>query len=226
MDMSPMMLIHIITGSIAVLSGVAALALKKGKKPHRNAGKIFVVSMTLMALTGGYIAYIKPMMITLIAGLFTLHLVLSAFLIVKSPPHAIKPLDYMLPFASAGLCVASAYFGYNALTSPIGHVDGFSHEPYFFFALLSLVALIGDIKLVINKGISNTQRMTRHIWRMSFALYIAIGSFFGQGAQALPDMITQTFLMHIPESLILLIMCFWLGKTWLNSRKSRPVFNQ
>jgi len=213
------MLLHIITGSIAVIAGLLALILKKGQKYHRLSGKVFVISMAIMALSGAYIAYIKPMMITLIAGVYTLHLVLTAYMVVKTPEKTCTQFDYYTPLSSCGLVCLSMYFGLQALNHENGTFQGFSHEPYFFFALLSAIALIGDIRLLICKGLTHGHRLARHIWRMCFALYLAIGSFFGQGAKALPETISQSVLIEAPEPLILLIMIFWLLKTAIKSRK-------
>ena len=225
MTLSPFMLLHIITGSIAVIAGVLALIQKKGQKPHRLSGKVFVISMTIMALSGAYIAYLKPMMITLIAGFYTLHLVLTAYMVVKSPEKTCTQFDYYTPLSSCGLVCLSVYFGLQALNHENGTFQEFSHEPYFFFALLSAIVLIGDIRLLICKGLTHGHRLTRHVWRMCFALYLAIGSFFGQGAKALPETISQSVLIELPEPLILLIMTFWLLKTAIKSRKLVTIKN-
>ena len=44
--------IHIILGTIAVLSGAAALIASKGSNVHRLAGNFFFISMIIMALWG------------------------------------------------------------------------------------------------------------------------------------------------------------------------------
>lgn len=225
MILSHFMLLHIITGSIAVIAGVLALIQRKGQSPHRLSGKFFVISMSIMALSGAYIAYLKPMMITLIAGFYTLHLVLTAYMIVKSPEKTCTQFDYYTPLSSGGLVCLSMYFGLQALNHENGTFQGFSHEPYAFFALLSAIALIGDIKLLICKGLTLGHRLARHIWRMCFALYLAIGSFFGQGAKILPEALSQSVLIEIPEPLILLIMIFWLLKTAIKSRKLITIKN-
>jgi hypothetical protein len=36
----------------------------------------------------------------------------------------------------------------------------------------------GDIRMLTRGGIAGRERITRHLWRMSFGLYIATGSFF------------------------------------------------
>ncbi|KAF7764449.1 hypothetical protein PCIT_b0453 [Pseudoalteromonas citrea] len=219
MTLSPFMLLHIITGSIAVIAGLLALILKKGQKYHRLSGKVFVISMAIMALSGAYIAYLKPMMITLIAGFYTLHLVLTAYMVVKTPVKTHTQFDNYTPLSSCSLFCLSVYFGLQALNHASETFQGFSHEPYFFFALLSAIALIGDIRLLICKGLTHGHRLARHIWRMCFALYLAIGSFFGQGAKVLPETLSQSVLIEAPEPLILLAMIFWLLKTAMKSRK-------
>ena len=43
--------VHIAAGTLSVLAGAAALLFRKGGRAHRAAGSVFVVSMTVMAVT-------------------------------------------------------------------------------------------------------------------------------------------------------------------------------
>lgn len=43
--MSPLLIFHIATASIALLGGVAAMSLRKGSPGHRTGGNVFVIGM-------------------------------------------------------------------------------------------------------------------------------------------------------------------------------------
>jgi uncharacterized membrane protein len=72
------MIIHVTFGGVAILSSFIGLFSRKGYSMHRVAGSVFVISMVTMAISGSGIAFHKPEMITLIAGLFTIYLLISA----------------------------------------------------------------------------------------------------------------------------------------------------
>jgi uncharacterized membrane protein len=82
MTWSPILIIHVCAGIIAVLSGFAALFVRKGARRHRRYGDVFVVSMLLMSASGGYMAFIGSQRLNVLAGVFTFYLVSTAWLTV------------------------------------------------------------------------------------------------------------------------------------------------
>jgi hypothetical protein len=50
--------------------------------------------------------------------------------------------------------------------------------PGAFFATTTLLAAIGDARVVLAGPITGARRLARHLWRMCFARFIASGSFF------------------------------------------------
>ena len=50
MTYSPVLLAHICAGTLGLFSGTAAIVFRKGSPRHVLAGKIFVVSMPIMAV--------------------------------------------------------------------------------------------------------------------------------------------------------------------------------
>lgn len=57
---SNVLVLHIIAGSVALLSGLTALIPKKGSRVHVAAGKAFGGSMSVMGVTGIALALICP----------------------------------------------------------------------------------------------------------------------------------------------------------------------
>ena len=53
----PILVLHICTGIVGLLSGTAAMVLRKGSRGHRKAGNIFVISMLSMATAGAYLGF-------------------------------------------------------------------------------------------------------------------------------------------------------------------------
>ena len=50
---APVLVIHICAGTLGLLSGAAAMALRKGSRRHGAAGNVFVVAMLVMGCDRG-----------------------------------------------------------------------------------------------------------------------------------------------------------------------------
>jgi len=211
LEFSPLMLFHVIFGCVALLSGFLALLSQKGKQVHRAAGKIFVVSMILMALAGSFIAYQKPEMITFLAGVFTSYLVISAFVTVRHETLLATWKSTLLTFPALCIGVAGIYYGNQAVQNADKLYDGFPAAPYFFFGALALLAAAMDFKIYVQKSISKVHKVARHAWRMSFALLMAAASFFdGPGANTFPAALHGSFLLLLPQCVVAVLLVWWL----------------
>ncbi len=217
--MSPLMLLHVVTGTVAVLAGAIALFATKGSKIHRAAGNTFFAFMMVMAITGAIVALQKPSMITFLAGVFTLYLVATSWVTIRRIAPKIGVFEVVAPLVALGIGVGGIWFGLEALQSVLKLKDGFPAEPYFFFGGLALVAAALDINLLIHRGVRGHHRIARHVWRMCLALYIATGSLFtGPGARAFPESIRDSFLLSVPENVVALMMVFWLARAMFTQR--------
>ncbi|WP_125778953.1 hypothetical protein [Pseudoalteromonas rubra] len=204
------MLAHIITGTLAIVAGVIALTVAKGKSLHASAGTWFVYTMLIMAISGTLIALFQPMIITAIAGIFTTYLVLSAWLAVKTKPNTRGKFDYVMPVCSLLIILACLYFSGQAGTSQAEIKHGISAYDYYFFVLLAGLSFLGDVRLVYAGGLNPKPRLFRHLWRMTFALFISVGSFLSQGAaKVLPQSLIDSGLLALPELFILLVIVYW-----------------
>ncbi len=65
------LVIHILVGSAALLSGLAALFLRKFGRNHPKAGKVFFISSLGVAFSALYMAAVKPNVFLLTIGIFT-----------------------------------------------------------------------------------------------------------------------------------------------------------
>ncbi len=209
---------HIVTGTVGLLSGVAAMALRKGSGWHIKVGNAYFFSMLIMSVIGAYGAYFVPEMISVIVGALTCYLVITAWLTVRRNESKMKgPLvaSSMMAFLIAA---SGYYFGYEALMSEGGTKDGFLYGFYFFFGSVALMAGLMDIRVILRAGIDGKQRLLRHLWRMCFSLLIATASLFLGQPQVFPAPIRKPELLMIPVVLVLVSLIFWLAKV-LTSRR-------
>ena len=82
-----MILIHIVGGLIGLTSGAVALSVPKGSRLHRKSGIIFVYAMVVLSTSGAVMAALTPERISVIAGMLTFYLVITALLTVRRPPQ-------------------------------------------------------------------------------------------------------------------------------------------
>lgn len=211
--MNALGLFHLISGTVAVGAGFVALAAPKGRPWHRMAGRVFVPSMLLMAVSGTALACLKPMPIAIIAGLLTIYLLLTAWLTVRVQ---VRQRLWMSMLMVVGLVLAVA-----ALLLGVQSQSG-QGVPFYFFAGLAGLAAALDLRLLLGGTLGGRHRLARHLWRMSAALFIAAGSLFtGPGARIFPAAWRDSDWMALPENLVLLGMLAWLAGLGLGSLRHR-----
>ncbi|MBT9492081.1 MAG: DUF2306 domain-containing protein [Paucibacter sp.] len=216
--------LHIGAGSVGLLSGVAAFVARKGSQAHRLAGKVFVVSMLIMSGIGACVAPFLPTpeRASVIAGILTFYLVLSSWMAVKRKPGQIDRFDYGLLLTSLSLSAAAAFFIGLASQSPGGKLDGQPAEAFVMFVLIGSLAAVGDLRLILRRGVSGATRIARHLWRMTVALFIAANALFLGQPQVFPKALRSSGLLFVPALLILALLLFWLAHTaWGAHRRKR-----
>jgi peptidoglycan/LPS O-acetylase OafA/YrhL len=94
--------------------------------------------------------------------------------------------------------------------------------PYFLFGLSGLVAVAGDVRVLRTGARAGRARLARHLWRMTFALFIAAMSFFLGQAKVIPAPIRIGPLLALPPLAALVTMLWWLrrvgGRRWVVGR--------
>jgi hypothetical protein len=66
------------------------------------------------------------------------------------------------------------------------------------------------MRMLVRRGVSGTQRLARHLWRMCFALFVAAGSIFLARQQLFPALMRKTGMLLLLSFLPLILMIFWL----------------
>jgi hypothetical protein len=206
---SPLLVIHIISGTLGVLAGFVAVFLRKGSRRHALAGNIFVVSMLSLATSGATLAVMKSQVTNVLGGVFTFYLVATAWATARRRMGT-GALDWIgLVFALA-VGASELTFGVQAVRSVTGQRFGYPPGIYFFMGSVVLLAAIGDIRMIARGGISGTPRIARHLWRMCFGLFIAASSIFLARPQLFPAILQKTGTLAFLSFLPLLLMIFWL----------------
>ena len=198
-----MILFHIIGGSIGLTSGAVALSTQKGGKLHRKSGMIFVYAMTMLSVSGALMAARMPERVSVLAGMLTFYLVMTALLTVRRSGQSSPWMEVCAMVFALGIGILSVSFSITGgmdETTPIGLI----------FGAVAVLAAIGDIRMLLAWSNPWTHRIARHLWRMCFALWIAAASFFLGQADEFPEALRIMPLLCIPVLLVLLLMFYWL----------------
>jgi hypothetical protein len=113
----------------------------------------------------------------------------------------------LLGFA-AGL--AGYTLGFEAIARG-GVRQGIPAPVFFLFGTVGLLAAIGDLRMIRSGGLRGAPRLTRHLWRMCFALWIGAASFFLVPARV-PELIRDPVLRTIPVLVPIVAMLYWLWR--------------
>jgi hypothetical protein len=192
-----------------MLGGFVAMAFRKGSRGHALAGDIFVISMLGLGLTGTYLAIMRSQPGNILGGTFTFYLVATAWRTASRRENAADMFDWIALLFVFALAATEVTFGLQAAASPKGLKYDYPPGPYFFIGSVAVLATIGDIRLLLRRGIVGTQRIARHLWRMCFAWFIASASIFLARAHVFPAFMRNTGMLYVLSFLPLILMFYW-----------------
>jgi hypothetical protein len=201
--------LHIAGGTVAIVSGPIALAVRKGGRAHLLAGNVFLGSMLVMASIGGFVAPFlltaqgNPKLFDSIAGFFTCYLVVTSWLTVRRKPGTIGRAEVAAFAFAALLAAATVLLG----TRTAGNATGY----YALGGIIALAAAL-DLRVILARGIGGGPRIARHLWRMCLALFVAVGSFFLGQQRQMPEFMQGSPWLFVPPLAVLAAMLFWLLK--------------
>jgi hypothetical protein len=207
------LLIHIIAGGLGLVTGFVALYAAKGARLHRAVGTVFVYTMLTMCAAGVAVAAgrgVAPA-VNVPAGVLTAYLVVTALATVR--PAAAVP-RWLLPaamLAALGVGVASLTFAAQAFAAG-GTRNGMPAFPFIMFGVVGMLASAGDLRMMRSGPPRGPRRLARHLWRMSFALFIAALSFFIGQADEFPEGLRIPGLLALPVLAVLVTMFYWLWR--------------
>jgi hypothetical protein len=224
MRFSPILGFHILTGTLGCLSGFLAISLRKGSPRHALAGKVFVISMLCLAVSGTYLAIIKSQPGNILGGTLTFYLVATAWMTARRTEGATSIFDWSAFLIILSVAATIVTLAVEAAISPTGLKYGYPVGPYIFLGSVALLATVGDLRLLVRGSISGTGRIARHLWRMCFAFFIAAASIFLARAHIFPALLRKTGVLFLLSFLPLILMIFWLIRIrFKNAYEKEPV---
>ena len=239
MHYSPILLFHVLGGTVGMLSGAGAMIFRKGSPRHVLAGKIFVASMLAMGVAAAYLAIVKNQPNNIGGGILTVYLIGTAWLTARRNDGETSRFDWVALLVPLVIGILGWKNGIDALRGS-GEKYGVPGGMHLFMGTVCLLAATGDVRMLLRGGVLGAKRLARHLWRMCFGLFIAAGSFFlgpsnrplrllssvGLG-KYLPSAFFSMTLYLILTILPLVLLIFWLlrvrfSKAFNGSSAVRP----
>ena len=228
--------LHIAGGTVGMLAGAAALALRKGSRAHRLAGHLFFAAMLAMAGIGAAVSPLlassqgDPRWFDALAGALAFYLVATGWATVRRRAGTVGRFEALACLFALLGAAAAAGLGMRAANGATGTLADYGPEGYYLFAGLFALAAALDLKVIRRGGIAGVPRLSRHVWRLCTALFIAAGAFFFGQQRVMPEFIQGSPLLSIPPLATLGLMVFWLFRLRLakmfgrlaGRRRSRP----
>jgi uncharacterized membrane protein len=218
--MGPTLFVHILAGALGLVCGYVALYAVKGATLHRKSGMLFVYAMSTMCLGGFALAITARSNWTSVnasAAVMTFYLVLTSLTTVRpltAGAHRLHIAAMLVAFIVGATDLA---WGFEAIANG-GRRHGVPAFPFFLFGIVGLLASIGDLQVLRSGALRGASRLKRHLWRMTFALFIATMSFFFGQARVIPEPLRIMPLLALPVLAVLVTMIYWLWR--MRSRRS------
>lgn len=217
---SPILLLHICAAVVGLLSGATAMLFRKGSGLHGAAGSVFFVSMLVMTSSAAYVAvFERPNMLNAVVALLTFYLVSTAWRAARNRAGKTGSFDVAALLFILAVGLAGVTFGLEAAGSPKGSKDGMPPGIYFFFGITALLCGVTDIRMLRRGALDGSQRIARHLWRMSSALLITLMSFIPGNLRLLPESVRHSGVIYLPHLLLVGAMIYWRIRV---RRRRRP----
>ena len=202
--MTLLMMIHITGGTVALGSGAVAVVARKGGPLHAQAGTWFLTAMLVLGVTA---AFLEPMRIppgSPVGGIMVCYFVLTSWHAARSRDGKTGVIEFAAATAALGMAALMVWGGLNGASTPSGTGP--------IYALATVLALAGllDVKAGLRGKLCPKQRLSRHLWRMCVAFFIATGSFFLGQQDVLPEAVRGSPMLFVPALAPFGVMFFWL----------------
>ena len=209
--MSMLLTIHAGGAAIGLVAGAAALVFRKGAKWHRSSGRVFLISMLVMAVSAMPLAYMANKTMDIFSGMLVCYLVLTSWSTLRQ-----KHMRTEIGLLVLGAITLAGYLWveWEAARTGIGRPDVPTGAGYVFATIIAL-ALIGDGWRILQGEAARTRQIIRHLWRMCFALFLATVSFFLSRAHLFPGGVRESGILYLFALAPILLMAFWWGRTRL-----------
>ena len=203
--MNVLMGIHVAAGIAALVSGTVAALARKGGPLHARAGTGFFASMLVLGVTASILEPFRTPPGSPIGGIMVCYFVATSWVAARRRDGTTGKFEIVACASALGLAALMFWGAFTgAGSTPVGR------GPIFIFAGLSLLAGLLDLNAILRAKLTPVQRISRHLWRMCLAFFIATGSFFLGQQDVLPKAVQGSPILFVLAFAPFGLMAFWL----------------
>ncbi|MFY7957220.1 MAG: hypothetical protein ACOVNT_03845 [Flavobacterium macrobrachii] len=183
-----LLIIHIIAGSIGLLTGTINIIKKKGDKAHKSVGKFFFYSMLINGFAGFIMSLIHRNDFLLIVAVFSIYMVATGqrFLSLKQLHKEQKPkaIDWILTYTMLVFAFLFITYGSYLLINKVNF-----GIVLLVFGVVSCLMAIKDIKVYKGNIKEKNYWLLLHIQRMVGSYIAALTAFIVVNNHFLPGIV-------------------------------------
>ena len=182
---------HVAGGMIAVVAGFVAVGARKGSRAHMLAGTWFAASMLLLGMSAAMLVGLGPDDDRGIVGLLTCYFVATSWVTARRRDGTTGKFEIIACAVALSGAAGYMWYGLAGGSTPAGP------GPIFVFAGVLLIAGLGDLNVIVRRKLTAAQRLSRHLWRMCFAFFMATASFFLGQQDVLPAAVRGSPILYV-----------------------------
>ncbi|MCW3848725.1 DUF2306 domain-containing protein [Sphingomonas sp. LB-2] len=199
--------IHIAGGLIALVCGALAVSVRKGGRWHALAGTGFFAAMMVLGVTVAILEPYRNPPGSPVSGALVCYFILTSWVAARRRDGMTGWFE-KLACAAALLTAGAMFWGAasGVAKTPVGP------GPVYAMGGFCLLAGLLDLNAILRAPLSTKQRISRHLWRMCFAFFIATGSFFIGQQGVMPAVVRGSPVLFALGFAPLGLMVFWLAR--------------
>ena len=206
-----LLMLHITTGTIGLITGTINLLRRKGDTLHRKTGTIFTWAMISAGTTAIILSVLRPNPFLTVVGIFTLYMVGTGKRYIQQRMREVdndpQPLDWILTWAMAA---AGMWFTYKGILHLIqGNLFGIV---YLVFAGIGFLFVSADIKNYRGKAAERNYWLLAHLQRMTGAYIASLTAFLVVNADKISTSVPGVVYWLLPTAILTPMIVWWSRK--------------
>lgn len=189
------LILHIIAGFTALLTGTAILFIRKGGNVHRRAGLVFFIALIAVSFSAFLLSVIRPNAFLFMIGAFTLYQGLSGYRAVKVRLRHTGAWDLLITLLGAANAVTMLVSGQSVL---------------MVFGGISVPLVIGDVRVYAltlrHKPVPKLTWLQRHIGHMMGSYIATVTAFLVVNFASSP---LGVFVWFAPTVVVVPLIFIW-----------------
>ena len=156
-----LLMVHIVAGSVALVTAIIALITAKGGIHHIRAGRVYAIAMTVIFVTALPLAILGSNVFLALIALFSFYLVFAGWRFARNRHGQAQPIDWAA-VAVMGL-TGLGMWSYGAVLFLSGSAQWITMA---VFGSIAVALSAVDARFHTGQRASGTQRIARHLTNM------------------------------------------------------------